>query len=997
MLKKVLVMITLPRCWLQKGTLFLLLISFNFSYAQTEGDQSGLLMDKLSQVYQHLAPNDPSKVAVTLRLADLFAERARTEALKEITQGCAPCKAGDADRKKALQLYNEVLARAPEAVQGKVIVQVGHLYQLTGEEGKAIGVYERILRESALAELKAEARMSLAEIYFKRREFAKARTFYQEFLKTATSVSRGLAAYRSAWCAFNLNDIAGAIQQIEEVLRTPALLARNGANQTQIDPQFQEEVSRDYVTFLAKKSVDLKDIEKLYQLSPESIRVENLKSLALDLERVGKKSEALRVWTFAFGFMSKPEDRLAAKISMAQLYFDTDHKKEGAESFESAMSLGQELKACQSTSCEELRRRSRQFVVAWNQLEKKTPTSALFAAYVSYLQNFPEDVEMNLYAANIAKEHKNWEASWDYYHKALGLQLKDVKKDARTPANLETTLVALLDLAETSNIEKFKTEVYELYLVQSVQKTKTFEVRYQKAHRLYEQGQYPLAAQELRSLALEKNAKPLIRKQAADLSLDALVLMKEEALLGTWAGEYAQALPQDSREFLQLVQKGILSQSAQTAAQDKAAAYTELEAFQPALASAEDRIIFYRNKLILAEQLKRFSQAQAAAEDLLQQPDLAADDAEFAWAKKASLAEMRLDFATVLTATAQLKRTLKPDEKYLKMAMFAELSGQKSSPYYAHYLQTSKDEEGKRLVVAELVRKAKNPEKEIELRQNILSKSPQLMAQLYAEVFAKTSSEAVLKKVFKNPAMKASEAGKLLTRLSFLRDFKNFKTTLLAHKLDSKNDRKLAATIKSRVALLEKLERFTKQAIESGDWTSQLVSLETLAKESERFYADLLSAPMPAHLSEDEQQHYLQLLAAQATPFQAKALEAKSKVDQFWKSANWRTSLKRSWQQAELRSLIVSEVKVLRELAPAEFQADLTEMMAVKKEPLAPAARPSLKEIETARALVQKNPFDKQALEALLALEKKSENAAMAQYLQTRIENLALSSEQGVL
>ncbi|WP_413287515.1 tetratricopeptide repeat protein [Bdellovibrio sp. HCB337] len=967
-------------------------------FAQSEDNNRSLLITKLENVYQHLAPKDSSKVAVTLRLADLYAERARNDSMNELNQGCTTCKAGEADRKKALRLYTEVLERAPEAVQGKVMVQVGHLYQLTGDEGKAVSFYQKILNEGGSSELKAEAQLSLAEIYFKRREFAKAQGFYQDVLKNASANSRGLAAYRSAWCAFNLGDIASSIKQMETILRTPALLTRNGSNQAQIDPQFQEEVSRDYATFIAKNStISSNDIESLFKLSPENVRVQNVKSLALDAERIGKKADALKVWTFVFGYMSKPEDRLAAQISMAQLHFDTNNKKAGAESFESAMQLWKELKSCQSNQCDELRRRSRQFVVSWHQLEKKAPTAELLAAYQVYINNFPEDMDMNLYAANVAKELKNWDVAWTYYNKTREMQLKD--KDPKTADKLETTLVALLDLAEDSKNEKYETQAYDMYLEQSPKKTKSFEVQYQKAHGMYEKGQYGPASEALRTLALDKKGDAKIRKQAADLSLDALVLMKDETNISTWAAEYAQALSGagDTKEFTQMVQKAVLTKSATAAGKDTLAAYNELNQFNPSQATPEDKMKFYKNKLILAEKLNKFSEAQGAADSLLQQPGLSEEDREFAWSRKAYMAEMTLDFTTALTATEKLQKGLKPDEKMLKLAMFAELSGQKSASYYGQYLQASKDEENKKLVAAELVRKSKAPEKEIELYRPILGKSPQLMAQLYTEVFAKSSSDAILKKVTKDASMKTTDSGKLLTRVAFLKDFAGFKKQLTDHKLDTKNDRKLAATMKARVALLEKLEGFAKQAIDAGDWTSQLVSVDLLAKESERFYSELLSAPVPQGLSDEEQQQYMQLLSAQATPFQAKSVEAKAKVEEFWKNSKWQPALKASWEQADLRSVIVTEVNALREIAPQEHQNTLADLVVTKKDTTVASQRPSLQEIQKARSLVNKNPFDKQALQALLDLEKKSENTAMTQYLQTRIENLAKSSEKGVL
>jgi hypothetical protein len=972
-------------------------LPLSFAHGQMDDGNRSLLITKLENVYQHLAPKDSSKVAVTLRLADLYAERARTDAMNELNQGCTTCKAGEADRKKALRLYTEVLERAPEAVQGKVMVQVGHLYQLTGDEAKAVSFYQKILNENASSELKAEAQLSLAEIYFKRRDFAKAQNYYQDVLKNASANSRGLAAYRSAWCAFNLGDINSSIKQMEQILKTPALLARNGSSQTQVDPQFQEEVSRDYATFIAKKSIESNDIENLFKLSPENIRVQNVKSLALDAERLGKTADALKVWNFVFGYMSKPEDRLAAKISMAQLYFNSSNKKEGAANFESAMQLWKELKTCQSNQCDELRRRSRQFVVTWHQMEKKAPTAELLAAYQVYIANFPEDMDMNLYAANVAKEIKNWDVAWAYYNKTREIQLKDSKTDPKVADKLETTLVALLDLSEDSKNEKYEAQAYDLYLEQSPKQTKAFEVKYQKAHTMYEKGQYAPASEALRALALDKKGDAKIRKQAADLSLDALVLLKEESQISAWAAEYAQVIAGDTKEFTQIVQKAVLTKSANAAGKDIGSAYAELAQFNPSQATPEDKMKFYKNKLILAEKLNKFADAQAAADSLLQQPGLTTEDREFAWARKAYMAEMTLDFTTALTATDKLQTTLKAEDKMLKLAMFAELSGQKSATYYGQYLQASKNEDNKQLVAAELVRKSKAPEKEIELYHTILGKSPQLMAQLYTETYAKTSSDAILKKVTKDPSLKTTDSGKILTRLSYLRDFSGFKKSLVDHKLDTKNDRKLATSMKARVALLEKLEGFTKQAIETGDWTSQLVSLDLLAKETERFYTELLSAPVPNGLSDEEQQQYMQLLSAQATPFQAKSVAAKAKVDEFWKNPKWQTSLKTSWEQADLRSVMVTEVNALREIAPQEYQGMLAELVVTKKDTTVAGQRPSLQEIQKARSQVNQNPFDRQALQALLDLEKKSENSAMTQYLQTRIENLAKSSEKGVL
>ena len=61
---------------------------------------SSFLIEKLERVNANLAPQDPSKIAVTLRLSDLLAERARIASMKDLESGCTVCTAGEADRRQ---------------------------------------------------------------------------------------------------------------------------------------------------------------------------------------------------------------------------------------------------------------------------------------------------------------------------------------------------------------------------------------------------------------------------------------------------------------------------------------------------------------------------------------------------------------------------------------------------------------------------------------------------------------------------------------------------------------------------------------------------------------------------------------------------------------------------------------------------------------------------------------------------------------------------------
>jgi hypothetical protein len=156
-----------------------------------------------------------------------------------------------------------------------------------------------------------------------------------------------------------------------------------------------------------------------------------------------------------------------------------------------------------------------------------------------------------------------------------------------------------------------------------------------------------------------------------------------------------------------------------------------------------------------------------------------------------------------------------------------------------------------------------------------------------------------------------------------------------------------------------------------------------MARESERFYQELLSAPMPQGLSPEEEQEYLNLLSAQATPYQTKASEAKTKVGQFWQ-ADWQTPLAKSWEQKSIRKIIGNEIEALKEIAPQDQAAKLTTF----KDEVSLAARPSIQEMQAARQKVFENPKDAKALQELLVLEKKSDNQAMSEYLATRLDRL---------
>ena len=564
-----------------------LLLSATFApvaQAQTVDPKTrDLLITKLTQVYLNLASTDASKMAITLRLADLHAERARLDAMKDLESGCTVCEAGKADRKKALAYYQEVLPQVPAASAGKVLAQVGHLYEMTGNEKDAVATYEKILKDPKSPEAASEANLSLAEVNFKRRDYAKARGYYAAVLANPNGGSRGLAAYRIAWCDFNDNKIDSAIAGLKTILSTPALASKTGGASgalAQVDRQFQEEVSRDLATFMARKTVSVDDAKSLYELSPESAKLANVQYLAAELERLGQPQGAISLWRFVQEKQTKPQARLEGHVRLAQLEMEQKQTAEASKDFEAALSLWTTMGTCNEQDCAELKARLRKFVTDWNRTEKKQPSEALLSAYRTYTSTFPLEADMQLWGAKVAADLKQYSNSVAMNLKAAEIASKQAKAAAAgAPSSKEIVEASLLQAIEAAELSKDTTllaKAYESYLTLSQDQKKALEVRYQQAHIIYDSGDYAAAATALRTVALGKDAGSAdVKTQAAQLSLDSLVLLKDDTRLEQWASDYAKAFPEDAEDFRGISRKSVLTQSAAEANKGDAASLNQ--------------------------------------------------------------------------------------------------------------------------------------------------------------------------------------------------------------------------------------------------------------------------------------------------------------------------------------------------------------------------------------------------------------------------------------
>ncbi len=960
------------------------------SPSQTTHD---LLIEKLDRVYNSLAPVDPARHPITLRLADLYAERGRLAAMKDLDAGCTVCKMGESDRIKALKFYHEAVGKVPPSQRGKVQIQIGHLQQLLGQDKLALDQYQAILSDPNLDYAKADAQLSLAEMHFKQGRFREAAALYESLLANPRATSRGLAAYRLAWSQFNLNQVPQGLEQLKKILTTRELQNKSGLVAGQADAQFLEEVSLDDATWMARLPVGDPEIHEFSKLSPAKVREAHLLTLAAELERTGKMVEAALVWQQVQRTSPDPAVRLEAQVRLVPLLFSERNTEPSLAHLNTALQSWREMKGCGRPDCTELEKILRGFIVNWNQTEKAAPTLSLRLAYESYLQVFPKDSEMAQWGAEVAKKRQEWlqaETLLELATQSLAEKSANDKSGSGYADKLESVLLSRLELAELAKDQATWDKIARSYLDLSPKRTKVHEVRYQQARSQYDRGEYPAARVRLQELASEVTVPTSLRVQAANLDLDTLNLLKDEVAISLQALAYAKMFPgKEALEFKRIHFKSAMNRVAQLAEKNPSEAYASLSAIDVAEGTAEDRKLYLKNKILLAEKTQKFAIASTTTDEYLALTGLTEEEREFGLSKKAWLAELRLDFASALRATQASKTSLKPEQKLLRLALYADLSGGASQNFYQQYLKVGSEPEVKRSIAAQLVRNSSAPLVEIDKHSSLLGADAELLARLYTEVYVKTPDKKVLSRILTDKRIGKTLWGQTLARVQLLQEILPQAKRLQQMNVNASTTKTLGLTIKARATELAKLEKLAQTAVERGDWTAQVTSLSHLATESERFYQEILSLPMPEGLTPEQESEYLSLLTQQAVPFKANADQAKAKTSELWATAGWQQALQKSVDEAgTFRSLAVEEIQALKTVAP---QQTVVQLESLQPRDVA-QAKPSVAALESARDEVRQSPFDVKAIQRLLQLEKQTGDFAMVQYLEGRLKDQAASA-----
>lgn len=951
------------------------------------------LIEKLSGIYQNLAPSNPTRASIVQRLADLHSERARRLFKEELEAGCSNnCNAGAADRKKALSLYKSILNKVDAEKKGKILVQMGHLNELMGQSAEAEKIYTN-LSKTGKGSQAVEAHYSKAEILFKRGQYQKAVTHYQKVMSADGAKNRGMASYRMAWCQFNGGQVQKAKGTLKSLLKDPSRLRRMSGGRTGVvDPEFQQQVVKDLATFMGKTGISLAEAKEMESLSAPEQKLSNLSYLAGELERLGKEKDSIAVYSYLAEKQADVFERLKSYAVLSDLLMKRKQLKSSLDYYEKALGSWELAQGkCEPSECKEVKVRLKNYLVTWNKSEKKKPSDLLVKAYGKYLETFSGESDVLAWSIAASKLRKEWAQAMSAQDQLIALYSQGASANAK---KLEQALLFQIELAELSKDTSAHKKYLALYSDRSQLKTQGAAVEYQQAKLAYDNKEYKKAATEFYAIAKNKEAgDQKLRVKAANLSLDTLVLLKDDLRLEQWSKELALMFPSERANFSKISLRSILTQTQKKSQGngEMEEAWATLNRAQLQGATAEDKLTYYKNKISLAELLGKFTEARVAVNDLLRLKPLSAADRKFALEKKIWFSELNLDFATALSSLQSLGVPKKKSEKtahYLKVAILSELAKQPSEKHYQTYLKLAGQEEAI-AIVQKLLKGSKNLKADIKRYKKWLAKKPELLSYWQFLAYSQTPSLKYARTTVKQSRNKKTAGIRLLQRELLLDDLKKHQAALTKHQFRKNNQNRLARDIKKRVSLIGKAEKLAGRAIDSQDWVTQLVALSVLRDANKRMEQDLLSLPVPAELTPEQRQQYSEAIASQAAQYQTKNEELQVKITEFFSGPGQNQVFEETKDQpASVQRQILSQLKAIDELNPQATVVSTVESL-YNSHKVDAAEKVSPTEIESLKKLVRQQPLSVDPLERLIQFEKQRDpNSEMFNYLMARKDKI---------
>ncbi len=941
-------------------------------------ENHSLVIKKLETALSLMGKKDSSLLPTTKRLADLYSERARIAEFDEIEKNCKSCMNSKQDRLQAIKLYNKVISLGLE--NGTIITQLAHLYTLTGQEHKSTDLYKRIIRKGTPTYsrlLVGESHLAIAYMDYKKDNYKKALKNFELAKKNQTKQPVSVTNYYISWCKFNLGQEKTARALMEASLRSAIVEAKT--NPDMVD--FANQASRDLTIFYARTNLTPQRINNLLDLTPQSMQISNFKALAEEVERLGKHKSTARIWGLITKVTKDPTAKIEALFRYAKSSYNIGHLTTAQNQFSQAIQLWKNNSCVTSDDfdCKELKIHFRNFIINWNNTEKSKPSKQLLSAYTSYLSLFSRDKEMLQWAAQAATYRKDHKTARNFYRRISENKLE------------EGSLLAEIESAEKTNQNNLKLESYDYYLSKRPGGKNASNIRYQKAQTLYEMKKYSEANAIFCRLAETRHKN--VGLKSAHLCVDTFAILKMPSAVEKHSLKYSSLYRKNRTEFMKIARNAGLNIVAGTVNKNSSRSelrrsLRKLENINLVGASQIERVKVYKNIIVVADQLDDIAKALQATNVLYKEKGLSKADNEYCLKKQVYYHETLLNFKTALNKFKKLHPMKKASKSQLiRMSVLAELAGLSTKKYDEKILKKTKGTYASNKVRAKIVLNSKYPWSTFKKFEKKLKKSKKLYSNLTLELYSLSPSSKNRSRVLKNSFLKWKAAGQRLHRTENIKNINAIKAKINNHKINNRNDRLLAKTLKRRLALINDLEKSYKNAASDKDWVGQTIALELISNQYTRLYNTILKLKAPRGLKANQIAEFKRLLQQQANPYLKKATVARNKANVFWRNEKLFKNLVTDHNSAKIsvQKLIAKEITELSRYTSNNYRGVLSQARSTSK--------PNKQQIVQVYNQIRKQPFNPAVLSAGVSLEKKMERETRATYF---AERLRLSNKRKV-
>jgi hypothetical protein len=956
---------------------FLLLMSGSFAQAGSmDSSTQDLVIKKMERIISQMSPTDSSWAPSQQRLADLLSERARVRFMQETEVRCDGCRGSKSDRQKAIGIYESLLTTSGLKDDGVILFQLAHLYQMGGNSEKAEHLFKSVLRNSGSQKTSQEiitrARVGLGDILFGKGKPSDAHAYYLLALQDKDLDNRPVVTYNMAWCEFNMGQLDKAISTLSNMLAKSEIK----------DPAFLSDVLKDLATFYSRRTVTESEVNRFEKLIPADQRKEILLHFASEVDRIGQKKTAQYILAkYLADKTLTREERLNATLMKAQIGHDGGAEVDSLQDFANAAEEYQSHGCKKSEDCLKIQKTMKHYVTELHRSKKVKPDAELLKAYVIYTKSFPEDREMLMRGAQVAMDVGTFATAVQFYRNISN-------NKAFTEKEQNEALLNEVAAAEKSNNPTVRKDSYLYFIKNSTDESKKFEVKYQLAYLAYQEKQIKEAADAFHSLAPQKAGKLDLRKKAADLSLDCLAQLKNDATFEKWSWEYSRVFPGNSREFETLARKSLMNQVA-TAANDPNSNPVALKdllnrTLRVSLATAtpEERVLFYTNASVLALKVDDQDNYLKAQQALLNQK-LSTTQRQHIYETLASYFEKRLDFRQAYTWASKINNPkISKAERDFRLGTLADLSNQNPSHHYRAALKAGLNDSKSTIVRTRLVALSPNPAAELKKQASALKKHPQILNDMVLLVYAKTGNKKAIASLLETKELRYRSAAKFFRSQELYEKIEKHKQKIAMATLRSRTPRELQASLASRVKLLNQADSLLKESNHMKDITAQMMSLEIISSENERLAQELMAVPAPKGLTKPQLEQYQSILRSKLSPYTNKARLADNRRQEIWANSQALASLINDYSEArpEIQKIMSPSLNLLSQVSGnGPLKSKLKEAL---------ASDVSMKALASARQAVSQNPENAAEIEKLKNLETKMGHPLMPAYLEARLSHL---------